>query len=98
MNGIEAMVGAFLVTPGEYSTTEGDLVVTLAATHRNTAVLSVRRLNGRVGEREAVDIAVDVHKRLATAGTQVDQEMLSYRGVDRSRCFLLTFDGGNPAA
>jgi hypothetical protein len=67
----------------------GDLQVSVGPAPQGGYLLEVRRPAGRVGEREAVDIAVMLHRLIDRAGASIEPEMLSYRGRDRSRCFVL---------
>jgi len=67
----------------------GQIQVTVGPAPRDGFELSVGRHDGPVGEREAVDIAVQVHRLMDRAGAPVEPEMLAYRGPGRSRCFVL---------
>lgn len=67
----------------------GDIQVSVGPSAEGGFLLAVERPGGRVGEREAVDIAVQVHRLIDRAGAPVEAEMLAYRGPDRSRCFVL---------
>jgi len=67
----------------------GDLQVSVGPVQDGGYVISVQRPGGRVAEREAVDIVVQIHRLIDRAGAPVEPEMLAYRGPDRSRCFVL---------
>ncbi len=67
----------------------GELQVSVGPAPQGGYLLAVSRRFGPVGEREAVDVAVGIHRLIDRAGAPVEPEMLSYRGPDRSRCFVL---------
>ena len=67
----------------------GDLQVSVGPSGEGGFMLAIGRPGGRVGEREAVDIAVQIHRLIDRAGAPIEPEMLAYRGPDRSRCFVL---------
>ncbi len=69
----------------------GDLDVT-AYRRRHGATgfaVTVSRRVGLVGEREAVDVAVKIHRLMEASGARVEPEMLSYRPHHRVRCFVI---------
>ena len=74
---------------GALSLVHGGLEVAVGPAPQGGIFLSVRRPGDRVGEREAVDIAVQIHRLIDRAGEPIEPEMLAYRGPERARCFLL---------
>jgi hypothetical protein len=67
----------------------GELQITVGQSPQGGYLLSVGRHDGPVGEREAVDVAVQIHRLIERAGAGIEPEMLAYRGPGRSRCFVL---------
>lgn len=51
--------------------------------------VTVSRRAGLVKEREAVDVAVKVHRLMEAAGARTEAEFLSYRPHHRVRCFVI---------
>lgn len=66
----------------------GEILVTIGPSGEGGFCLEVERPGGRVGEREAVDIAIQIHRLIERAGAPVEAEMLAFRGSGRSRCFV----------
>ncbi len=73
---------------GVFHVVQDGLQVTIGPALAGGYILEVQR-RGAVGEREAVDVAVDVHRLIGRRGLALSPEMLAYRGSERSRCFVL---------
>ena len=73
---------------GVFHIVQDGLQVTIGPALAGGYVLEVQR-PGRVGEREAVDVAVEVHRLMGRRGLPLSAEMLAYRGSEHSRCFVL---------
>lgn len=84
-----AFVERALAGAGTFQIGIGDLTLMLGPYSNGGFVVSVKRPVGPVGEREAVDLVVRVHRLLDRAGCPLEPEMFAYRGPERSRCFVL---------
>ena len=84
-----ALVDRALSGSGAFQVAQDGVRATLGPSPQGGFVLEVGRTSGRLVEREAVDIAVQVHRLLERKGIVLAPEMLAYRGSDRARCFVL---------
>lgn len=85
---LQALVDKALDQPVAFQISRNGLRVIMGPATAGGYVVEVGR-RGRVAEREAVDVAVQVHRLLERKGVSLAPEMLAYRGSDRSRCFVL---------
>ncbi|MBU6430338.1 MAG: hypothetical protein KGR26_15085 [Cyanobacteria bacterium REEB65] len=86
---LQALVDQATADSRAFQVRVGGVRVVLGPNPGGGFVLEIRRSAGRVNEREAVDIAVAVHRLLERKGVPLGPEMLAYESCDRAKCFVL---------